>query len=328
MLQRYVTAPLAALLTAGLALLAANPAQAQTDLLGDLEKTAPPAEKREVVQATFKGTHIINSQTVETEGPGTLNFMIQHRFGTLNQGPYEFFGLDQAALRLSFEYGLTDKVALGIGRSSISKTFDGFVKYRAVRQTTGAGAMPVSVTLFASSAIMTEKFKDDADILNRTTGSRLSYTYQALIARKFSSELSVQLMPTVVHRNYVALSTDKNDVYALGLGFRQKITKRIALTGDYFYLFPGSKSGDTYKTVAGPKPGELSTVRTGLAMRNALGLGFDFETGGHIFQLHFTNAQGMAEANFIPQTTGKFFAGDIYFGFAIARNFTVKSNMH
>lgn len=326
MFQRYVPAPLAALLTAGLALLAAAPAQAQTDLLGDLEKTAPVAAKREVVQATFKGTHLINSQTVEIEGPGTLNFMIQHRFGTINQGPYQFFGLDQAVLRLSFEYGLTDKVALGIGRSSIGKTFDGFVKYRAVRQTTGPGAMPVSVTLFASSAIMTEKFNGD-EALTRTTGSRLTYTYQALIARKFSPRLSVQLMPTLLHRNYVALSTDHNDVYALGLGFRQKLTKRIAFTGDYFYLFPGSKSGNTYKTVAGPKPGELLTVPTGLAMRNALGLGLDFETGGHVFQLHFTNAQGMAEANFIPQTTGKFLAGDIYFGFAIARNFTVKSNL-
>lgn len=324
MLQRYVTAPLAALLTAGLALLAANPAQAQTDLLGDLEKTAPPAGKREVVQATFKGTHIINSQTVEIEGPGTLNFMIQHRFGTINQGPYQFFGLDQAVLRLSFEYGLTDKVALGLGRSSIGKTFDGFVKYRAVRQTTGAGAMPVSVTLFASSAIMTEKFNGD-EALTRTTGSRLTYTYQALIARKFSPRLSVQLMPTLLHRNYVALSTDHNEVYALGLGFRQKLTKRIAFTGDYFYLLPSTKSHDTYTTTPDPVTGAFS--RTGQAMRNALGLGLDFETGGHVFQLHFTNAQGMAEASFIPQTTGKFFAGDIYFGFAIARNFPVKSNM-
>lgn len=306
MFQRYAAAPLATLLTAGLALLAAAPAQAQTDLLGDLEKTAPAAARREVVQATFKGTHLINSQTVETEGPGTLNFMIQHRFGTINQGPYQFFGLDQAVLRLSFEYGLTDKVALGIGRSSIGKTFDGFVKYRAVRQTTGPGAVPVSVTLFASSAIMTLRF-NETEALTRTTGSRLSYTYQALIARKFSPELSVQLMPTVVHRNYVALSTDHNDVYALGLGFRRKLTKRIAVTGDYFYLVPATKSAD---------------------MRNALGLGFDFETGGHIFQLHFTNAQGMTESHFIPETTGKFLAGDIYFGFAIARNFTVKSNMH
>lgn len=325
MFQRYVPAPLAALLTAGLALLAAAPAQAQTDLLGDLEKTAPVAAKREVVQATFKGTHLINSQTVEIEGPGTLNFMIQHRFGTINQGPYQFFGLDQAVLRLSFEYGLTDKVALGIGRSNIGKTFDGFVKYRAVRQATGPGAMPVSVTLFASSAIMTEKFNGD-EALTRTTGSRLTYTYQALIARKFSPRLSVQLMPTLLHRNYVALSTDHNDVYALGLGFRQKLTKRIAFTGDYFYLLPSTKSHDTYTTTPDPATGTF--FRTGQAMRNALGLGLDFETGGHVFQLHFTNAQGMAEANFIPQTTGKFFAGDIYFGFAIARNFTVKSNLH
>jgi hypothetical protein len=304
MFQRYFSAPLVALLTAALAV-GATPAQAQNDLLGDLEKTTPATEKREVVQATFKSTHIVNTQSVEIEGPGTLNFLIQHRFGTINQGPYEFFGLDQAVLRLSFEYGLTDKVALGFGRSSIGKTFDGFVKYRAIRQTTGTGAIPVSVTLFASSAIMTQKFDADNEY-SRNTGSRLAYTYQALIARKFSPALSIQLMPTLVHRNYVAMSTDKNDVYAIGAGFRQKFTKRIALTGDYFYLLPSSKSS---------------------GMRNAAGLGVDIETGGHVFQLHFTNAQGMIESNFIPQTTGKVFDGDIYFGFAIARNFTVKSNL-
>lgn len=304
MLTRYFSASIF-LLSAALLTLGAAPAQAQADLLGDLESTTPPA-RREVVQATFKGTHIINSQTVEIEGPGTLNFLIQHRFGTIDQGPYELFGLDQAVLRLAFEYGLTDKVALGVGRYNVDKIFDGFVKYRALRQTSGGGNVtPVSVTLFTSAAIMTRTFKgtDEAD---RTTASRLAYTYQALIARKFSPELSVQLMPTLVHRNYVTAADGKNDVYALGAGFRQKITKRIALTGDYFYLLPGGKSA---------------------AMRNPLGLGVDIETGGHVFQLHLSNSRGMAEAVSLTQTTDNFLTGGIYFGFAVARNFTVRSNL-
>lgn len=303
MFQRYFSAPCATLLTALLALGAA-PTQAQ-DLLGDLEKTAPAPEKREVVQATFKGTHLINSQTVETEGPGTLNFLIQHRFGTIDKGAYELFGLDYAVLRLSFEYGLTDKLVLGVGRGNIGKVFDGFVKYRALRQTTGAGGSPVSITLFASSAIMTQKFTDPLEIETRSTASRLDYTYQALVARKFSPSLSVQLMPTLVHRNYVVAGEGKNDVYAMGIGVRQKITKRIAVTGDYFYLASGKSD----------------------VMRNPLGVGVDIETGGHIFQLHFTNAQGMVESRFIPQTVDNFFSGGIYFGFAVARNFTVKSNL-
>ncbi|MBF9223950.1 hypothetical protein I2H31_22805 [Hymenobacter sp. BT662] len=285
----------------------AGPARAQTenDLLRDLEKQTTDSTKREAVAATFKGTHIINSQSVETPGEGTLAFLIQHRFGTLNSGAYEFFGLDNAVLRLSFEYGLTDRLAVGLGRSSQEKTFDGFLKYRALQQSTGAHPMPVSVTLFASSAITTLKFNEAApNATERTTASRLDYTYQVLLARKFSSSLSVQLMPTLIHRNYVALEGMQNDVYSIGAGLRQKLTKRLALTADYFYVLPGYVA-DNY--------------------RNALGVGVDIETGGHVFQLHVTNSSGMVEKFFIPQTTGNFFDGDIFFGFTVARNFTVKS---
>ncbi|WP_310392392.1 DUF5777 family beta-barrel protein [Hymenobacter sp.] len=299
----YAAPFVAGLLLTGLLALA-GPARAQTDLLGELEKQTADSTGREVVTATFKATHIINSQSVETPGAGTLAFLIQHRFGTLNSGAYEFFGLDQAVLRLGFEYGLTDRLAVGVGRSSQDKTFDGFVKYRALRQTTGARPMPVSVTLFASSAITTLKFNEPT--VERTTASRVDYAYQVLIARKFSPSLSVQLMPTLIHRNFVARSDMQNDVYALGAGLRQKLTKRLALTADYFYVLPGN-TADTY--------------------RNALGLGVDIETGGHVFQLHLTNSKGMVEKFFVPQTDGNFFDGDIYFGFTVARNFTVKSQL-
>ncbi|GAA4005762.1 DUF5777 family beta-barrel protein [Hymenobacter fastidiosus] len=278
-----------------------SPAHAQDDLLKELETQRPDSVRpaRDITLATFKGTHIINSQSVETPGGGTLLFLIQHRFGTLNSGAYNFFGLDRAVLRLSFEYGLTDRLAVGLGRSSEEKTFDGFVKYRALRQSEGARAMPVSVTLLASSALTTLKFPAP----ERSMASRFTYTYQALIARKFSSSLSAQLMPTVIHRNFVDRRRDQNDVYAIGGAVRQKISKRLALTGDYYYLLPGA-TADTF--------------------RNAIGVGVDIETGGHVFQLHFTNAQGMIEKFFVPQTLGNFFDGDIYFGFNVSRAFTVK----
>ena len=293
--------PLFSGLLLALLLAFASPAYAQTDLLGDLEKQTADSTKREVVTATFKATHIINSQSIETPGQGTLAFLIQHRFGTLNSGAYEFFGLDQAVLRLSFEYGLTDRLAVGIGRSSQEKTFDGFLKYNALQHTTGSRPMPVSITLFASSAITTLKF--DETVQERNTASRVDYAYQVLIARKFSPKLSVQLMPTLIHRNYVALSGMQNDVYSIGAGLRQKLTKRVAFTADYFYLLPGN-TANTY--------------------RNALGVGFDIETGGHVFQLHLTNSKGMIEKFFVPQTDGNFFDGDIYFGFTIARDFTIR----
>ena len=301
-LRLYSASLFSGLLLAACAL--SHPARAQTDLLNDLEKQTTDSTKSEVVTATFKGTHIINAQSIETPGHGTLAFLIQHRFGTLNSGAYEFFGLDQAVLRLSFEYGLSDRLAVGVGRSSQEKTFDGFLKYRALRQSSGAHAMPVSVTLLASSAITTLKFNNV--VTERNTASRLDYTYQVLLARKFSPNLSVQLMPTLIHRNYVPLAGMQNDVYAIGAGLRQKLTKRVALTADYFYLLPGY-AADTY--------------------RNALGLGFDIETGGHVFQLHLTNSKGMTEKFFVPQTNGNFFNGDIYFGFTVARNFTIKSQL-
>ena len=213
---------------------------------------------------------------------------------------------DQAVLRLSFEYGLTNRLAVGVGRINIEKTFDGFVKYKALQQTTGAGAILVSVTLLVSSAITTLKFTQASNLPERSTASRVDYAYQVLIARKFSPSLSVQLMPTLIHRNYTPLAGMQNDVYALGAGLRQKLTKRLALTADYFYLLPGYVA-DNY--------------------RNALGVGVDIETGGHVFQLHFTNAKSMSEKFFVPQTTGNFFDGDIYFGFTVARNFTVKSQL-
>ncbi|UOQ65522.1 DUF5777 family beta-barrel protein [Hymenobacter volaticus] len=272
------------------------------DLLNQLESETTDSLRREYVSATFKGTRVINGHSIETPGKGSLVFLISHRFGTLNSGAYEFFGLDQATIRLGLEYGLTDNLAVGVGRSSLEKTYDGFVKYKAIRQSSGPRPMPISVTLLATSAVSTLKFEPQPE---RSTTSRFTYTYQALLARKFSPNLSVQLMPTLVHRNYVALRRDQNDVYAIGAAARQKLTKRLALTAEYYYLLPGNTADD---------------------YRNSLALGFDIETGGHVFQLHFTNSQGMIEKFFVPQTTGNFFDGDIYFGFNISRAFQLKDS--
>ncbi|WP_219167715.1 DUF5777 family beta-barrel protein [Hymenobacter telluris] len=280
--------------------LAASHVQAQ-DLLNQLETQTTDSLRREYVTATFKGTRVINGHSIETPGKGSMLFLISHRFGTLNSGAYEFFGLDQATIRLGLEYGLNDQLAVGIGRSSLEKTYDGFVKYKALRQSSGPRPMPVSVTLLATTAVSTLKFQPEPE---RSTTSRFTYSYQALLARKFSSNLSVQLMPTLIHRNYVDLRRDENNVYAIGAAGRQKLTKRLALTAEYYYLLPGNTADD---------------------YRNSLALGFDIETGGHVFQLHFTNSQGMIEKFFVPQTTGNFFDGDIYFGFNISRAFQLRS---
>jgi hypothetical protein len=290
--------------TAALALLAiglaAPTAHAQADLLGQLEQEAKKDAPNELVDATFKSTRLINGHTVETPGEGTLVFLFSHNFGKVNSGLSTLFGFDNAAVRLALEYGLSDRLEVGLGRSSLDKAVDGFLKYRAVRQSTGLHAVPFSVTLFASAAIDTRTFTGTYD---RSVGLRTAYSYQALVARKFSPELSLQLMPTLIHRNLVMREGEANDVYALGGGGRYKLTKRFSVNAEYYYLLSRFAAKNQY---------------------NSAGLGVDIETGGHIFQLHISNAPGMIEKQFVAETDNTFFSGNLYYGFIVSRNFTVK----
>ena len=284
-----------------LAALAAPAAHAQTDLLGQLEQeTKKDAAPNAIVDATFKSTRLINGHTVETPGEGTLVFLFSHNFGTVNSGASTLFGFDNAKVRIALEYGISDRVEVGFGRSSLDKTLDGFLKYRALRQSTGLHAMPFSVTLFASAAVATQTYADNID---RTLNLRTAYSYQALVARKFSPELSLQLMPTLIHRNLVMREGENNDVYALGGGGRYKFTKRFSLNAEYYYLLSKFSAANQY---------------------NSAGIGVDIETGGHIFQLHVSNSPGMVEKQFIAETDKTFFSGNLYYGFIVSRNFTVK----
>ncbi|MFC6999139.1 DUF5777 family beta-barrel protein [Rufibacter roseus] len=252
------------------------------------------------VSATFKATRLINGHTVETNGAGELLFLISHRFGTLNSGAYHFFGLDQATIRLGLEYGISDDFTFGIGRSSLEKTYDGFLKYRVLQQQTMG--MPFSITALTTIGVKTQEWFVPEN--NYKPAHRLTYTYQFLIARKFSERLSLQLAPTLLHRNLVETPTGENNIWAAGAGGRFKLTKRTSVNVEYFYLLPNTKSEQFH---------------------NSLSLGFDIETGGHVFQLMCTNSQGMVEKFFIPQNGGKWSRGDIYFGFNVSRVFQLKN---
>ena len=274
--------------------------QAQDDLLKLAENSA--SEDTSIVSGTFKATRIVNGHSVETNGDGVLLFLISHRFGTLNSGAYELFGLDQATIRLGLEYGITDRLDIGFGRSSLEKTFDGFIKYKILQQQSGDGfSVPVTLTLLTSTAVKSLKWPEEEH--NFEFKHRLAYTHQILIARKFTEKLSLQLSPTLVHRNLVKSPADDTNVYAVGTAGRYKITKRTSINAEYFYLLSRETRND---------------------FRNALSIGFDIETGGHVFQLIFTNAQGMVEKFFVPQNTGYWSNGDIYFGFNISRVFNLK----
>lgn len=273
-----------------------------TDLLSMLEKEVMGDEKSQTnyTTATFKATRLINGHTVENVAAGVLDVKISHRFGKLNTGGYELFGLDNATMRMGLDYGITRYLMVGIGRSTFEKTYDAFFKLKLLRQSSGKRKMPFTISYVPTVALKTLKY-EDPDRKNYYT-SRLYFSHQLLIGRKFSEGTSLQLMPTYVHRNLVKYASESNDILAVGIGGRQKITKRVSINVEYYYQIPNYRMTGT---------------------TNSLSLGFDIETGGHVFQLHFTNSRGMNERTFISETNGLWEKGDIYFGFNISRVFTI-----
>lgn len=250
-----------------------------------------------LVTGTFKATQLINTPTVESPGKKNLQFLIMHRFGRLNEGGYALFGLDNATIRFGLDYGITDRLAVGIGRSSLDKTFDGSVKYKLLQQRTGS--MPVSVSMYELLTHYTQKYADKPFLNSRY---RTSYTSALLIARKFSNALSLEVVPSWTHFNMVATPQDKNDVFAVTVGGRMKLSKRMSLDAEYNYMLPNQVVSST--------------------VYRSLSLGVDIETGGHVFQLVFSNSQGMVAPYYLAKTIGSWGNGDIFFGFNISRNFS------
>jgi hypothetical protein len=267
--------------------------QDSTDLFKQLGVDEP---QKELVYASFKSSRIIMSHSVEMLREGVLDFRILHRFGKVSGGTYEFFGLDgPATVRLGLDYGLTDNISFGIGRSAYKKELDGFLKYRPIQQSKGPGAFPVSVVVVAGMT-----YAADTITKRYHTSDRFAFYYQALIGRKFNDVLTLQIMPTMLHKNIVAQG-EHNDLFAGGIGGRIKLSKRISFNVDYYY-------------VINQLPG----------ITNPLSIGFDIETGGHVFQLHFTNAKGINERAFLAETADHWDNGDIQFGFNISRSFQLK----
>lgn len=298
------------LLLAGLVAMIWIPkALAQDELLKMLDEEQ--SKEPTFTLATFKASRLINGQTIETVSKNHLNFWISHRFGAVNSGFIaNFFGLDEAKIRLGLEYGLTDKWLIGAGRSSLEKTYDLYTKYKVLRQ---SNKFPVTVTGLGGWAINTMEtgyvMESGSEMRFNNNTERYSYWGQALIARKFNDRLSLQVMPTFLHLNKVEDPSIPNDLWALGFGGRYKLTKRFTLSGEY------------YHAISDPGAYETSTGKA-YPYHDAISIGVDIETGGHVFQLHFTNSRGMIERHFIGQTTGSWEDGDIYYGFNIARTFS------
>lgn len=252
----------------------------------------------EPVINTFYSTRLVNSQTVEILGKGSMDLRISHRFSPLNSGAYNFFGLDQASMRLGFDFGLAKDLMAGIGRSTFNKEFDGFVKYRLIHQVNGHTGPQFSLALLSSLAYKTI----DIDPSLKVSGAdRTFFTAQVLLARKFNDHFSFQISPTYTHYNRLLFLTGgAKDLFSIGLLARQKVSKRISINAEYF----------------------LQTNRFD-GMYDPLSVGVDINTGGHVFQLHFTNSTGMNEHSFIHETSGSWGKGDVRWGFNISRIFSI-----
>lgn len=272
--------------------------KAQDDLLALVTKDKP---KKEIVKYAFKSPRVINGHSMEFLNPGTMDFRILHRFGPLDQGYKNFFGFDQANMRMGFDFGILQNLMAGIGRSNVKKEVDGYVKFAPVRQSTGPGSFPVTIALVSGMTMNTTPWEDPT--IKNYFSSRLAYYFQSIIGRKFNENLTLQLAPTIVHHNIVPLQTESNDIYAIGLGGRYKVSKRIAITLDYFHNINGLVEDLTF---------------------DPLSVGVDIETGGHVFQLHFSNAVGMNERAFITETTNSWAKKQMRFGFNLSRVFQIK----
>lgn len=277
-------------------LLTALSVKGQDDLLKELNKQ--DSLHTEYAYATFNGTRVVNGQSVETKRGGELEFIFSHRFGRINEGSYTLWGLDEAYVRLGLEYGITDRLGISVGRTSVDKTFDGFVRYKVLRQSKGEKSFPFTMTALANIYYKSSPSKEDAPEYNAQ--DRMAYGVQAVLARKFSTKFSFQVNPVFIHRNTVDPAVENNDDVALGFATRYKITRSIALTGEYFLRLNETENSPYY---------------------DAIGFGIDIETGGHVFQLIFTNSRGMFERAVVAETEGDFFDGDIHFGFNISRTF-------
>ena len=257
--------------------------------------------KKEYVYAAFKSSRVIMSQSIEMLRPGVLDFRILHRFGAINSGAYNFFGLDgPASVRLGLDYGISNKLSVGMGHSTLFKEFDYFLKYRPVQQAVGPGASPVSLVIVAGT---THTILHSSDGSFQTYfASRNAYYQQAIVGRKFSEAFTFQTMYTLLERDFRDKVLYPNTQQALGFGGRIKISKRISINADYQYILNQKNS----------------------ALYNPLSLGFDIETGGHVFQLHFTNSKGMNERAILNGSEYSWGKGDIFFGFNISRAFQIK----
>lgn len=276
---------------------------AQDDLLAEIDS----AQTDTKVESAFKSMKIVNIESTKLAAKGDFYFIVAHRFDYVNHGFDDFFGMDNANTQLKFLYGVKDWLTVHVARSGFQETYDLGLKYLLHSQE--KNGFPFAIAGFNSIAINSEMKEEDYPKMKFS--NRLSYVTQVLISRKFNDKLSLEIAPTYFHENTVRDILDGNgDVilpnpqdnsqFAIGVGGRYKFAKRWSVNMDYAaHLNRASQS----------------------IYRNPLSIGVDLETGGHVFQMHFTNSRAMHETGYLGQTTGDWGEGEIAFGFNLVRVF-------
>ncbi len=265
----------------------------QDDLLSEIDTDSLGEE---YVSAAFKGLKIVNFESTKLVAKKELTLIVSHRFGSIENGFDSFFGLDDAVTRINFVYGLSNNLNIGVSRSSYQKIYEASIKYRLLRQK--KNGFPFTVVGYNS--VLTNTALEEANLPKLEFKHRLGYTAQLLISRKVSTNFSLELAPTFFHDNFVSIDSQDNSQYALGVGGRYKLAKRWSLNMDYGWHL--NRADDS-------------------PFKNPFSIGVDLETGGHVFQMHFTNAQPMNTNGFLGQSTGDWSDGNIYFGFNLSRVF-------
>ncbi|GAA3653995.1 DUF5777 family beta-barrel protein [Flavivirga jejuensis] len=265
----------------------------QEDLLEEIDTDSTGTQH---TTAAFKGLKIVNFESTKLVAKKELTFIVSHRFGSLKNGIDTFFGLDEAVTRLNFVYGISDAINISVSRSSFLKIYEASIKYRLIRQEDNG--FPFTIVGYNTILVNTALDKENLPLIEFI--DRLGYTAQLLISRKIDTNFSVELAPTFFHDNYVSINEQDNSQFALGLGGRYKLNKRWSINADYgFHLNRANNS----------------------PFKNPLSIGIDIETGGHVFQMHFSNAQAMNTNGFLGQGNGDWSDGNLFFGFNLSRRF-------
>jgi hypothetical protein len=288
-------------------------AQIESDTTFLEEELSVTASESDFIEETFQSTRIINGHSNESLRKGVLEFRVEHRFGDIagtDGGVQNMFGLDNSAdIRLGFEYGITDRLMVGLGRNKgtgvpYRSLIDGFAKYAILKQK--KKGMPISLSAVGIGTFTYQKASEDVSQISNFPKweHRLAYAAQLIMTRKFGNVLSLALSPTLVHRNYVATS-DENTLFALGGATRVALTSKMAILLEYYHVF----SDDDRAYSSGAK------------FTNSLGVAFEWITFGHNFTVYLTNSKGFVETQFIPYTFENWLKGQFRLGFCIGRKF-------